>query len=487
MKKIVNLLLFVLLMHSQSVIAGTIVPEKRALIEKLVGQTEESVLAIGDQLTKDYIQQLTTILQDMEWVTDWKKSVILEEEAKKDVHGILDAYIKLLDQEYQIYDKHFTIEELKQVIELKDTTKIGLNKTLIGNKFTKIMRLISQKIEQYEQAFSETESPHIIQRIFTRRRNESYPILLDNAKAVFSQTFVAGTITPEKRALIEKLVEQTEESVLAKEDQMSKNYIKLVTKIIKTNDPYIDPGAFVILEEEARKYVHGALETYSKFLEMKYQVYNKHFTIEELKQLIELKNTTGIELKKTRLGKKLIKIRRLISQKIEQCEQTFLYNEFLYIIQPEWPFIIQSVYARLVKETIKSNLLLHEAKSYNSQPVISGSISPKKRALIDKLCKQSGKSDIEIGNQLSKAFIKKNTNYILNIYLNYVPRMLILMEEEIEKFINDEVVVKKRFSKKIYPVYDKYFMIEELKQIIFLKDLPEIELKKTHSVKNLSM
>ncbi|MCP4268993.1 MAG: hypothetical protein GY777_26040 [Candidatus Brocadiaceae bacterium] len=388
MKKIVTLLMFALLIHSQSVIAATISSEKRALIEELVGQTEGSVLAIGNQLTKDYIQQVTMILQDIEWFTDWKKTVILEEEAKKDVHGILEAYIKLLEKEYRIYDEQFTIEELKQVIELKDTPEIEPGKTSLGKKIINVRHLVNQEIEQYEQAFSETESPHILQRIFIRHGKDEKYI--------------------KKGILFEKLVDLTKKSALIKANQLTKDYIQLVTKIIKANDPYVDHRVFVILEEEAKKYVHGTL--------MK---------------------------------------------------------------QPVSPYIIQRIYSRLAKETIISNLHLHEIKSDYSRPVDSDTISPEKRALIDKLCEQSRQSAVEIGNKISKALINTMTTSLENTNPNYGPRVFTLMEKEIEEFIYNEVVVNKRVTGKIYQIYDKYFTIEELKQIIELKDTPDIELKET--------
>ncbi len=387
MKKIITLFMFALLIHSQSVTAGKISPEKRALIEKLVGQTEESVLAIGDQLTKDYIQQVAMILQDIEWFTDWGKSIILEEEAKKDIHGILEAYIKLLEKEYRIYDEQFTIEELKQVIELKDTPEIEPGKTSLGKKIINTMRLVNQEIEQYEQAFSGTESPHILQRIFIRYGKENYI---------------------KKGTLFEKRVDLTKKSALTKANQLTKDYIQLVTKIIKASDPYVDPRVFVILEEEAKKYVHGTL--------MK---------------------------------------------------------------QPVSPYIIQRIYSRLAKETIMSNLHLHEIKSDYSHPVVSSTTSPEKRVLIDKVCEQSGQSTVKIGNQIAKALINTMTTYLKNTDPNYGPRVFIIMEEEIEEFIYNEVVVKKRLTGKIYPIYDKYFTTEELKQLIELKDTSDMELKKT--------
>ena len=172
MKKISTLLMLTLLVFIQSVVAGTITPEKRGLIEKIVEETEESILAKGNQLSKDYIQQMAIILKDIDPNIDPRAFAILEEEAKKDIHEISKGHIKLLKKQYQIYDKHFTIEELKQVIEFKDTSEIELKMTPFGKKIINVYFLIDQEYDQDEQAFLQFESPDIMQRVFTRLEKE---------------------------------------------------------------------------------------------------------------------------------------------------------------------------------------------------------------------------------------------------------------------------------------------------------------------------
>lgn len=138
--------------------------------------------------------------------------------------------------------------------------------------------------------------------------------------AVFTLAFsfhihAADSITPEKKKLIDTLLEQTGQSAIAMGKQFSNVFIQQMTMVLKQSQPNIDPKAFGILEEEITAVVNEEMKMSGSFRDMLYPIYDKHFSNAELMKMIELNNTE--------LGKKLIRVMPVITQEGMRAGQQF--------------------------------------------------------------------------------------------------------------------------------------------------------------------
>lgn len=125
----------------------------------------------------------------------------------------------------------------------------------------------------------------------------------------------ADSLSPEKKKLIDTLLEQTGQSAIAMGKQFSNVFIQQMTMVLKQTQPNIDPKAFAILEEEITAVVNEEMSAGDSFRNMLYPIYNKHFSNAELEKMIELNNTE--------LGKKLIRVMPVITQEGMQAGQQF--------------------------------------------------------------------------------------------------------------------------------------------------------------------
>jgi hypothetical protein len=144
-------------------------------------------------------------------------------------------------------------------------------------------------------------------------------------------------IDSEKKKLIDALLEQTGQSAIAMSKQFSDAFIQQMTNVLIQSQSNVEPKAFDILREEITAIIDEELITKSSFNEMLYPIYSKNFSVEELEKMIELN--------KTELGQKLIRVMPVLTQESIQAGQL--------LGQSLAPIIQQRIAERFEKEGIK--------------------------------------------------------------------------------------------------------------------------------------
>lgn len=153
----------------------------------------------------------------------------------------------------------------------------------------------------------------------------------------FQPALAQEKIDPEKKVLIDTLLEQTGQSSIAVGKQFADAFTQQMTRALRKSNPDIDPRAFVFLEEEVAAVINEELVEGSSFVRMLYPIYARHFSAEELQKMIDMNNTE--------FGKKLIRVMPLITQEGMQAGEA--YGRSL------GPKIQQRIVARFEKEGIK--------------------------------------------------------------------------------------------------------------------------------------
>ncbi|MEJ2680528.1 MAG: DUF2059 domain-containing protein [Gammaproteobacteria bacterium] len=155
---------------------------------------------------------------------------------------------------------------------------------------------------------------------------------------VFSTSVcVAEDLTPEKKKLIDVILEQTGQSTLAMSKQFSELFVQQMSMMLQSSQPDMDPKVFDLVQEVVDEAIHEEMIVNGFFKDLMYPVYSKHFSVEELEKMVELNNSE--------LGKKMIRVMPLISQEGMQAGQLFG--------QKIAPVIQQRLIERFEKEGIK--------------------------------------------------------------------------------------------------------------------------------------
>ena len=128
-------------------------------------------------------------------------------------------------------------------------------------------------------------------------------------------SYASTSLSPDKKKLIDTLLEQTGQSGIAVGKQFSDVFIQQMTVTLKKSKPDIDPRAFEILQEEITSLIDEEIAENGILNKMMYPIYDKHFTEDELKEMIEHNNTE--------LGKKLIRLAPTITQEAMLAGQQF--------------------------------------------------------------------------------------------------------------------------------------------------------------------
>jgi len=149
--------------------------------------------------------------------------------------------------------------------------------------------------------------------------------------------YAADNISTAKKHLIDQLLEQTGQSAITVGKQFSNAFIQQITNVLKKTNPNIDPKALDIVEDEVISVINEEMVIKDTLKNMMYPIYNRHFTQDELKKMIELNNTE--------FGKKIIRVMPLISQEGMQAGQKFG--------QTLGPKIQKRISSRFQKEGIK--------------------------------------------------------------------------------------------------------------------------------------
>jgi len=93
-------------------------------------------------------------------------------------------------------------------------------------------------------------------------------------------------------------------------------------------------------------------------------------------------------------------------------------------------------------------------------------ISDSKKVLIDILLEQSGQSPKAVNKEFSGALIKQMSTSMKRSRPDIDPKAFKIVEEVVKSQVKDDLVNKKILSHMMYPVYDKNFSEDDLKQII---------------------
>lgn len=158
------LIAFTLLLGSMQVSAANISTEKQQLIDQLLVQTGQSAIAVGQQFSNSFIQQMSAMLKQSNPNVDPRVYDILKEEISAIIDEEFNGNNALATMMYPIYDKRFSAAELKQMI--------AFNNTKLGKKIIKVMPMITQEGMQAGQAFGQSIAPKIQQRLTARFKQE---------------------------------------------------------------------------------------------------------------------------------------------------------------------------------------------------------------------------------------------------------------------------------------------------------------------------
>ncbi len=153
----------------------------------------------------------------------------------------------------------------------------------------------------------------------------------------FSQTVIADPLTREKTALIDKLFEQTGQTAEAVGMQMANMSVQQMITSLKAINPNIDQKILDLVKDVVVDIIREEIVVKKAYVKMIYPIYDKYFTQDDLKQMIEHNSTP--------LGKKVIKVMPVIMQ--EAAQASIAYAKTLD------PKLMQSLAARLEKEGIK--------------------------------------------------------------------------------------------------------------------------------------
>lgn len=157
MKKFLFLLSFVLVSINQTAFSEEISTEKKALIDKVLEQTGQSSIATGQQFMNLFIQQITMALQANNPDIDPKAYKIVEQEIQAVISEEMIKNKALEKLMHPIYDKYYTTEDLKSMVELYNSP--------FGKKMLEVMPAIAQEGMQVGQVFGQSLGPKIQQRI----------------------------------------------------------------------------------------------------------------------------------------------------------------------------------------------------------------------------------------------------------------------------------------------------------------------------------
>jgi hypothetical protein len=164
MRKILIFFALTFLFLSQTVTAFPLNREKTALLDKLFEQTGQTAAAVGMQMARLSIQQMTTSMKIMNPDIDQKIIDMMEEIVEDVVYEeiiVKNEYLKMI---YPIYLKYLTQDDLKQMIEF--------NSTPLGKKIIKVLPVIMQEMIPVAQAYSQTLEPKLLQSLTERLEKE---------------------------------------------------------------------------------------------------------------------------------------------------------------------------------------------------------------------------------------------------------------------------------------------------------------------------
>ena len=113
-------------------------------------------------------------------------------------------------------------------------------------------------------------------------------------------------IAPQKRQLIDQLLEESGQSATAVGEQFSSFFIQQMSAVLRQAHPDLDQRAFDILKEEVALVIQEEMHVSGKFVELIYPIYDRYFTVEDLEAMLEFYRTD--------LGQKVLAVMPIISR-----------------------------------------------------------------------------------------------------------------------------------------------------------------------------
>lgn len=164
MKKYILLLIVLLMSNVQISSAADISAEKKELIDQLLVQTGQSAITVGKQFSDAFIQQMIKVLKQTNPDIDSRAFDIVNEEITALINEEIVLKGALYEAMYPIYSKHFSAEELREMI--------SFNNTELGKKIIKVTPIITQEGMQVGQELGQSLAPKIQERIVARFEKE---------------------------------------------------------------------------------------------------------------------------------------------------------------------------------------------------------------------------------------------------------------------------------------------------------------------------
>ena len=104
--------------------------------------------------------------------------------------------------------------------------------------------------------------------------------------------------------------------------------------------------------------------------------------------------------------------------------------------------------------------------------VVAEPLNKEKTYLMDRLLEQSGQTAEAVGMQMASVSVQQMFTSLQTINPNIDQKILDIMEDVVVDVIREELVVKKGYVKMMYPIYDKYFTQDDLKQMLKYNSTP---------------
>ena len=154
-----------LLMVASGVLrAAEIDPAKRALIGQLLQQTGQSSAAVGRQYADLFVREIGSLLRQSNPTLDPRVFEILRDEVGLVIEDELSGHGTFMDAMYPVYDRHFSADDLRQLI--------AFNATPLGQKLLRVLPQVTQEGMAAGQAWGQTLSKKVYGRVVVRLLEE---------------------------------------------------------------------------------------------------------------------------------------------------------------------------------------------------------------------------------------------------------------------------------------------------------------------------
>ncbi len=105
-----------------------------------------------------------------------------------------------------------------------------------------------------------------------------------------------------------------------------------------------------------------------------------------------------------------------------------------------------------------------------STTISAGELTDTKKAAIKELMNITGSA--RMGQLFANAFVIQMSNVLRTTNPDIPPRAFTILEEEVNTIIEEEMIKKGNFYELIYPIYHKYFTLNDIKALIAFYKTP---------------